>query len=474
VSTRLIATISFVLAISGVVLSPSASADPPPAVDNSMLPAPASPSPPEPTEKRGDCATTKFDPGLNPIRTQLSGIDRSALWALSTGRGQRVAVIDTGVTPHRQLPHLIPGGDYVAVGDGTEDCDAHGTLVAGIISAAMTPGAGAQFSGVAPEASLITVRQSSDAYGRLEARRPGVGDVDTMAMAVRTAADQGATVINISSVACDIGKAIRDRALGAALAYAVDVKDVVVVSAAGNVGGSHQCPQQNSPASPSHPNEPDWEAAKIVVSPGWYDDYVLTVGSVDLDGNASSFTFGGPWVDVAAPGEAVVSLDPRGVGIANTRGASGTPLRGTSYAAPVVSGLVALVRSRFPDLSARQVMQRIKATARRPPGGWNPFVGNGAVDLMAAVSDRPAVPATSAPSPTQRPIAAPVDEPAADTSGRTTALTGIVGCAALLAAALALVGPARLLAGRRRRKAVMRNQGSGTSEPRAVRQQLYE
>ena len=66
-------------------------------------------------------------------------------------------------------------------------------------------------------------------------------------MAVRTAADLGATVINISSVACTAGAALRDRALGAAVAYAVDVKDAVIVVAAGNVGPGGNCPQQNPP-----------------------------------------------------------------------------------------------------------------------------------------------------------------------------------------------------------------------------------
>ncbi|MGV0803234.1 type VII secretion-associated serine protease, partial [Mycolicibacterium elephantis] len=74
----------------------------------------------------------------------------------------------------------------------------------------------------------------------------GFGDVDTLAKAVRTAADMGATVINVSSVAClPAEDALDDRALGAALAYAVDVKNAVVVAAAGNVGGPGQCPQQN-------------------------------------------------------------------------------------------------------------------------------------------------------------------------------------------------------------------------------------
>ena len=51
-----------------------------------------------------------------------------------------------------------------------------------------------------------------------------------------------------------------------------------------------------------------------MVSPAWYDDYVFTVGSVDERGAPSSFSLAGPWVDVAAPGEGIVSLDPDGEG----------------------------------------------------------------------------------------------------------------------------------------------------------------
>ena len=476
---RLMAPVAFALALPGLTPIPLATAVRPPAVDDSLLPRAAPPAPPEPTEKQTPCTDTTFDPHLNPTRTQLSGIDLPPLWALSTGKGQKVAVIDTGVAPHQQLPRLIAGGDYVSTGDGTEDCDGHGTLVAGIIAATRVPDGGAPgaktgFAGIAPGVSLITIRQSSDRYGPTRGRSSGVGNVDTMAMAVRTAADLGATVINISSVACDIGSAIHDRALGAALAYAVDVKDAVVVAAAGNVGYDHQCPQQNPPPNPSHPNQPDWETANIVVSPGWYDDYVLTVGAVGVDGNASSFSFAGPWVDIAAPGEAVVSLDPARFGLTNTRRSNaGSPLMGTSYAAPVVSGLTALVRSRFPELSARQAMQRVESTAHRPPGGWNPFVGSGVVDPMAALSDRPLVPTTVAPSATQRPIAPPAQPRAPDTAGRTTALTGVAGCAAMLAAGLALVGPARRLTGRRR-NAIVRDERSRPGEFRSVSQQLHE
>ena len=143
-------------------------------------------------------------------------------------------------------PASVPGGDYVYTGDGTDDCDGHGTVVAGIIGAEPDSD-GSRFSGVAPDATIIGIRQSSNKFRASDdPSGSGFGDVDTLAMAVRTAADMGATVINVSSVAClptDAG--LDDRPLGAALAYAVDVKNVVVVAAAGNVGGAGQCPEQN-------------------------------------------------------------------------------------------------------------------------------------------------------------------------------------------------------------------------------------
>ena len=62
-------------------------------------------------------------------------------WAFGRGAGQKVAVIDTGVTPHPRFQHLIAGGDYVMGGDGLSDCDAHGTIVASMIGAAPASGA---------------------------------------------------------------------------------------------------------------------------------------------------------------------------------------------------------------------------------------------------------------------------------------------------------------------------------------------
>jgi membrane-anchored mycosin MYCP len=401
----------------------------PPAVDASRLPQTAPASPPRPTVQREICAIPALERQADA--TQLSGLDLQQVWKLTRGSGQRVAVIDTGVTPHPRLPQLRPGGDYVSTGDGTQDCDGHGTAVAGIIAATADSRHADDFSGVAPQASLISIRQSSTRFGAAaDSAAAGFGDVDTMARAVRTAADLGASVINISSVACaPADAALDDGALGAALSYAVDTKNVVVVAAAGNTGAG-QCPTQ--------PADATWESATVVVSPAWYDDYVLTVGSVNARGEPSSFSLAGPWVDVAAPGEGVVSLSSSGDGLANAFVAKqgSTPLSGTSYAAPVVSGLAALVRSRFPTWTARQVMQRIKATAHHPAGGSDPRVGAGVVDFLAAVSTDS--PMTEAPLPTRTsaPVAVPPLPPAPDHRARDTALTGAAACGGLLAVML--------------------------------------
>jgi membrane-anchored mycosin MYCP len=224
-------------------------------------------------------------------------------------------------------------------------------------------------------------------------------------------------VINISSVACaPVASALDDRALGAALAYAVDVKNAVIVAAAGNAGAG-QCPAQRADAT--------WQTITVAVSPAWYDDYVLTVGSVNGGGAPSAFTLAGPWVDVAAPGEAVTSL-------------AAEPVSGTSYAAPVVSGLAALIRARFPALTARQVMQRIEATAHHPPAGWDPLVGNGTIDPLAAVSTGTGPPGNGpVPSKAPVPLTAPPRAQPRDSRARDTALRGAAICVVALTLALA-------------------------------------
>ncbi|MEN4476515.1 type VII secretion-associated serine protease mycosin [Mycolicibacterium cosmeticum] len=313
-----------------------------------------------------------------------------------------MAVIDTGVTPNPRLRNLRPGGDYVTDGDGLTDCDAHGTLVAGIIGAA--PNAGDAFVGVAPDAALISIRQSSAHY-RLQnpdqSDDPNLTetaiDLRAMARAVVHAVNLGATVINISMVSCM--KAVRhadDRELGAALHWAVAERNVVVVVAAGNTGGD--C-RQNPP--PPGTDPASWANVVTIASPAWWADDVLAVGSVQNDGTPSTTTLQGPWVDLAAPGENIVSTGnfPDGHLVNGLPGQDQilVPMFGDSYSAAYVSGVAALVRQKYPDLNAYQVMHRLKATAHAGPTTPDPSVGWGVVDPLAALTWNVADPAPTLP-----------------------------------------------------------------------------
>ncbi len=404
--------------------APAAFAVTPPPVDETRLPPAGPPGPPQPTTRFDDCVAIVRMPLHPPEGSgQFAGWDLPAVWALTSGAGQTVAVIDTGVARHPRLPHLVAGGDYVSNGDGTSDCDGHGTTIAAIIGAAPdVTGDPVGIGGIAPQASILAIRQSSNKFRASDdPAGSGYGDVETMAAAVRAAADLGATVVNISSVACvpsDIG--LDDRALGAALAYAVDVKNVVVVTAAGNTDSSGPCPGRNSLDSGGR------DDVAVVASPAWYDDYVLTVGSVGRDGSASTFSLEGPWVDVAAPGE---------VDMSSTVDDDVVEVAGTNYAAPVVSAVAALVRSRFPELTARQVMRRIEDTALPSGAGWNAATGHGVVDPLAAVSGgSPPRPAPSSP----RPVGSAATPPAPDPAPGRAAIRAAVACLAVGAAVAAL------------------------------------
>ena len=426
-----------------------------PTVDSRALVRSAPVAPPEPTEQRTLCARPVSAGSVTRPSEAQSMMNLPAAWQFGRGKGQRVAVIDTGVTPHPRLGTVTPGGDYVSSGDGLSDCDAHGTLVAGIIAADPSPDDA--FAGVAPDASIISIRQSSTAYEAKDRRSasseseedptvgPGYGSVRTLASAVVRAVDLGATVINISEVACaPAGAKLNDRSLGAAVKYAYD-RDVVVVVAAGNLSQGSACEKQNPPPDPADPE--GWSTVSTVSSPAWFSKYVLAVGSVDAGSGApSQFSLHGPWVDVAAPGTGIVSLNStRGsFGLVNAQeGSDGPiPLLGTSFAAPYVAGTVALVRSRYPDLSPAEVMDRITRTAHAPGTGRDTAIGNGVIDPVAALTA--SLPDTPAPdAQASKAIAAPPVEPPPDHTARNVALIGAGVAVAVVAAVLAALLPSR-------------------------------
>ncbi|MCD2442771.1 S8 family serine peptidase [Agromyces sp. SYSU K20354] len=275
-------------------------------------------------------------------------------WNTSRGEGVTVAVIDTGVNGNvAELRGVVTGGtDVSGLGTpdgqtpvGDPDDSAHGTMVASLLAGRGT-GEGSGVIGVAPEAELLAV---SVAFGQ-DTGAEKTND-EQIAEGVRWAVDNGADVINMS-----LTRNTRDwpESWDDAFTYAFE-NDVVVVAAAGNRGSGTS------------------EVGAPATIPG-----VLTVAGVDKEKNASfDASSQGISIAVAAPSEDLVGVQPDGrVAIWS----------GTSGAAPLVSGLVALVRSEYPELDAADVIERVTQTA--DPNGHevpSPLYGYGLIDPVAAL-----------------------------------------------------------------------------------------
>lgn len=422
-----------------VLLSaPPAVAIEPPLIDPVAVP-PDETGPDLPMEQRRECAAPAVFPDTQFADRPWAAdyLQLAEAQKFATGAGVTVAVIDTGVNGSRRVP-AEPGGDFVdPASNGMSDCDSHGTLTASIIAGRPAPTDG--FVGVAPQARILSLRQTSEAFQPVGSRSdpndpnttPTAGSLRSLARAVVHAANLGAQVINISEAACyRVTRRIDETGLGAAINYAVAVKGAVIVAAAGNTGGD--C-TQNPPPDPVVPADPrGWKQVQTIVSPAWYAPLVLTVGGVAENGRPSTFSMSGPWVGAAAPAENLVALGYDGAPVNALNGADGLiPISGTSFAAAYVSGLAALLKQRFPDLAPAQIINRITATARHPGGGTDNDVGAGVIDPVAALTwDVPAGPAT-VPYPVKE-VPAPVHVAPPDRGPITSVVATGAGLAVLL------------------------------------------
>jgi membrane-anchored mycosin MYCP len=201
------------------------------------------------------------------------------------------------------------------------------------------------------------------------------------------------------------------------------------------------------------PDDPrDWNGVNTVVTPAWYDEYVLTVGAVDSAGAPlSKSSVVGPWVSLAAPGTDIEGLSPRDDGLMNAVDGPENSLlvpSGTSFSTAIVSGVAALVRAKYPELSSHQVINRLTRTARPPARGVDNVVGYGIVDPVAALTwDVPGGPAQP-PERLSAPLHVPPMPPERDMTPAWVAGGGLL--AALAAAGVAL-GVAALRRSRRNR-----------------------
>jgi type VII secretion-associated serine protease mycosin len=344
-----------------------------------------------------------------------NALDFSAVWPLTMGQGQTVAVIDSGVNYVPQLAGRVSAIDET--GGGITDCVGHGTAVAGIIAASYEPDQTA-FAGVAPEADILSVKVSSSI--RTNAISPQLsGDSDTLSNGIIDAVNDHATVLSISITTTNTTK------LANAVQYA-ESHNVVVVAAGGN-------DEAGQPVGPFYPAS----------YPG-----VISVGALNPDGSLASFADPHTQESVTAPGVGITSTEPGGYN---------NQLAGTSFATPFVSGVAALVRSEDPLMSEAQVVARIEATADGPTTA---LTGNGMVNPLQAVQAvLPNPNASSAPGNLQ-PVS--VSRPVPPDQGTIHAAMGITAGAVAAAAVVTIAGVSISQSRRRRRR------GPGAQPPEAT------
>ena len=213
------------------------------------------------------------------------------IWSRVTGKGIKVAVLDTGCNPHDVLPEPVEGKSFIQ-GESWKDGNGHGTHCAGTVL-------GREGIGVAPAASLLV--------GKVLSNR-GSGSSESIAQGIIWAVKAGADIISMS-----LGSSSPYQPMQDALKYAW-TKGVIVVAAAGNSGYTGR--------------------ANTIGYPGRYPE-TICIGAYRKDGQRASFSSGGREMDILCPGQDIISCSTQN---------GFTGMSGTSMAAPFSAGLFALVK----------------------------------------------------------------------------------------------------------------------------------
>ena len=290
-------------------------------------------------------------------------IGMEAAWQSGlTGKGVRVAVIDGGVytnTGEFDAGRLLAGKHMLSESASTEDSSGHGTFIAGIIGASKDNGVG--IAGIAPGVTIIPIKTSDG-----NSTPDGVG-----AQAIYAAVDEyHCDVINYSSGSIKLSTGMRE-----AVQYAVS-KGVIIVCSTGNDGNTQ------------------------LHYPGALPE-TIGVGSINKGLERSSFSHQNSSIFVTAPGEDVYSIGARG---------SVSSSSGTSFAAPFVTGLAALLKEAHPEMNTddfKAILQAscydLGAAGYDKEFGWGLIQAPAAINAAAEYFGTPAPEMPDSPAPTPDP-----------------------------------------------------------------------
>lgn len=250
----------------------------------------------------------------------ITATQANKAWSLiNQKREVKVAVLDTGVdSTHVDLKNRVLtdlGYNFINNSKNVSDDNGHGTHVSGIIAAEANNKQG--IAGIAGtlDVKIIPVKVLD---------KNGEGESDKIAKGIIYAADNGADIINLS-----FGTKGTCEEIESAIKYAKE-KGVFVVVAAGN---------DNADAS--------------LYTPAGDDEDAFTVSAITQQNTKASFSNYGSSIDVAAPGVKIISTVPNGYAVYD----------GTSMAAPIVSGVAALVKAQNPNLTPDQIAEILDSTA---------------------------------------------------------------------------------------------------------------
>ena len=287
---------------------------------------------------------------------QLLGMEHA--WAVTMGSPEiKIAVIDTGANlshadmfrggESQYVDQACTIGGQLKYGDSdATDMDLHGAFVAGVIGAVADNGIG--IAGVAPGCKIMPIRAGNGISGS-----PNNFTSASVALAIDYAIERGARVINMSFGSENIDRVILDAC------YRAEAAGVAVVSSAGN--SDERSGRQSA----------YWYPASYPT--------VLSVSGAQADGQSSGLSANDA-VDLAAPANHVYSTSA-----VNANGYFSCD--GSSFAAPFVSGICALLLSVEPSLTPRELRYLLRSTAQdMGDPGYDPAFGYGVANAWDALA----------------------------------------------------------------------------------------